>query len=182
MNDDELPEYVRELTYRAIATELKIGKDNLIASPEAKAKVHRCLMIVKAIADNQTLDGAVDDLIAMLSESGNVVSRKAIQREVNACYDTFNIEIAGIERMFEMHRKKFESKDIWDFLRSRVPVGCEYEDDWLHAADAWILRGEKLDLILGTAEICSFSNPADQAKSVHRIIKTKATKRKNPKS
>ena len=182
MNHKELPEYVKELIYRAIATKLKIRKEDLFVSPEAKSKVDHCLIVVKAIADSKmpTLDGAVNNVLAIYSARGEVVSRRVIERDVNNFYETFSNEIAGIERMNEMHRLKIEASAIWDFLRSRIRVGNEYEDEWLEAADAWILRGEKRHIELGTAEICSFSNPEDQAKFVQQVIEIEAAKRKTP--
>jgi len=161
MNRDELPQYAKELIRRAIATKLKIRRGHLIASSDAQAAVDRCLAAVKAIADNQTLDGAIDDLLEIrLGRCGGVV-RQDIQREVEACYNTFKVEIAGVERMYEMNRRNMEPKVIWDFLRCRVPVGNEYDDDWLRVADAWILRGEVIQLPLGTANIYSITGDTD---------------------
>jgi hypothetical protein len=175
VNKDELPENVKKLISRAIATKLRIRKDRLMTSVEAKAKVDRCLMIVTAIADNQTqkLDDVVSDLMQLYLGRGEVVSRRLIQREVNKCNEDFNTEIAGIERMREMMRMKIDSKikAIWEFLRSRVHVSSEYEEDF-ESADAWILRGER------TATICSFPNPEDEAEFVQQTIEMEA-KRKN---
>ena len=177
MNKNELPENVKKLISRAIATKLKIRRDHLTTSLEAKAKVDRCLMIVTAIADNHTqkLDDVVNDLMEIYSARSEVVSRGIIQREVNECDESFNTEIAGIERMREMMRTKIDckTKAIWEFLRSRVQVGAEYEED-LESADAWILRGER------TATICSFPNPENEAEFVQQIIDIETAKRQKP--
>jgi hypothetical protein len=176
MKMDELPENVKKLISRAIATKLKIRRNDLIALPEIKAKVDRCLMMVIAIADNQThkLDDIANDLMGIYSARGDVVSRRAILREVDECYTNFNAEISGIEQMRKMSRMKIDSKTkaIWEFLRSNVPIGSEYEED-LQAADAWILRGER------TATIFSFPNTNDEAEFVQQIIEIEASKRKN---
>ena len=176
MNNDELPENVKKLISRAIATKLKIRRDHLTTSLEAKTKVDRCLMIVTAIADNQTqqLDDVVNDLMKINSTRGEVTSRRAIEGEVNECYEAFNTEIAGVGRMREMMRLKidFKAKAIWEFLRSEVHIASEYEDD-LQSADACILRGER------TATLCSFPNPEDEAEFVQQIIEKEVAKRKN---
>jgi hypothetical protein len=182
MNHEELPEYVKGLIYRAIATKLKIGRHQLARSPEAQAKVNRCLVTVKGIAEAKTLNEAVDRLLKMHSEGGDAISPKAIVREVNECYETFNTEIAGVERMHEMNRMQIDSKSkaIWECLRANVPISSDYEDDWLQAADAWILRGEKLNVVLGTATICSFPNPEDESEFVRGLIQAEVAKRKAP--
>jgi hypothetical protein len=182
MNKDELPEYAKALIYRAIATKLQITRDHLVSSLEAQAKVDRCLLTVKAIADNKTLNGAVDNLLKIYSGCGEIISRRAIVKDVNQCYEKFNTEIASIESMLDMNRRNMEPKDIWDFLRSRVPIGSEYEDDWLQAADAWILRGENRAPVIGTGILYSFSNPEDEGAFVREIIEMQAPKRKNPKA
>ena len=161
MNRDQLPQYAKELIRRAVATKLKIQRDHLIASPDAQAAVDRCVANVKAIADHQTLDGAIDEILAARTQSGTDVSRKEVQREIEACYNTFNIEIAGVERMHEMNRRNMEPKDMWDFLRCRVPIGPEYDDEWMRVADAWILRGEVIHLPLGTATVYSTTTEMD---------------------
>ena len=180
MNHEELPEYVKELIYRAIATKLKIRRSQLARSPKAQAKVNRCLVTVKAIAETNTLNEAVDHLLKTHSEEGGAISPKAIVREVNECYETFNTEIAGVERMHEMNRMQIDSKTkaIWEYLRANVPISSDYEDDWLQAADAWILRDEKLNVVLGTATICSFPNPEDEAGFVQGHIQAEVAKRK----
>jgi len=182
MNHEELPEYVKGLIYRAVATKLNIRKHQLARSPKCQAKVNRCVVTVQAIAESKTLDEAVDRLLKMRSEDGDTISRRGIARQVNECHGTFGAEIAGVERMHEMNRLQIESKSaaIWGFLRANVPIGSDYEDDWLQAADAWILRGEKLDLALGTATICSFANPEDEAEFVQEIIEAQVARRKVP--
>jgi hypothetical protein len=152
---DQLPEYAKELIRRAVATKLKIRLHDLVASPHAQAAVDRCVAAVKAIADHKTLDGAIDEIFAVRSDREAGVSRSEIQREIEACYNTFKIEIAGIERMHEMNRRNMDPKDMWDFLRSRVPIGAEYDDEWMRVADAWILRGEVIRLPLGSATVYS---------------------------
>jgi hypothetical protein len=154
----------------------------LARSPKAQANVNRCLVTVKAIAESKTLDEAVDRLLKMRSEDGNSSPRRAIVREVNECSETFNTEIAGVERMYEMNRLRIDSKSkaIWECLRANVPISSEYEDDWLQAADAWILRGEKLNVVLGTATICSFPNPEDESEFVRGLIQAEVVKRKAP--
>ncbi|MEI6297475.1 MAG: hypothetical protein WCO84_07630 [bacterium] len=178
MDHEQLPEYVHELIYRAIATKFKIGKQQLASSPEAQAKVSRFIMAVKAIAEADTLNEAVARLLKMHSLGVDSISHEAITQEVNECYEAFAAEIAGVERMHEMNRLKIDSKSaaIWEYLRANVRLGSEYEDDWLQAADAWILRGEKLKVELGTATICSFQSPADEMEFVQEVIQAQNTK------
>jgi hypothetical protein len=180
MSKDELLEYVKELLRRAIATTLKIEKEHLVITPNAQAAVERCLITVIAIAENDGLDGAIDDLCQMRSALGETISRKDVQKEVEACYNTFRVEVDGLTIMRKITRLQTKSEDLWTVLRERVPIGSEYNDDWIHAADAWSLRGEKLDTVLRTAKICSFSNPEDEAAFVQRITEMEAAKRKNP--
>ncbi len=161
MNRDQLPQYAKELIRRAVATKLKIPRDHLSASPDAQAAVDRCVAGVKAIADHKTLDGAIDEIFAARSQSEAEVPRKDIQREIEACYNTFNVEIAGVERMHEMNRRNMEPKDMWDFLRCRVPIGPEYDDEWMRVADALILRGEVIHMPLGTATVYSATTNMD---------------------
>ena len=180
MNRDELLEYVKEFLRRAIATTLKIEKEHLVTTPKAQDAVERCLIAVIAIAENDGLDGAIDDLCRRHSALGETVSRKDVRKEVEACYNSFRVEVDGLTTMRTITRSQTESKVLWTVLRERVPIGSDYDDDWLQAADAWILRGEKLDKVLGTATICSFSNPDDEATFVRRLIEMEVAKRINP--
>jgi hypothetical protein len=180
MNRDELLEYVKEFLRRAIATRLKIEKEHLFTTPKAQAAVERCLITVIAIAENDGLDGAIDDLGRRHLTLGETVSRKDVRKEVEACYNTFRVEVDGLTTMRKITRPQTESKVLWTVLRERVPIGSDYDDNWVQAADAWILRGEKLDTVLGTATICSFLNPGDEAEFVQELIQTEVAKRKIP--
>lgn len=179
MNKDELLEYVKEYLRRSIATTLKIEKDHLANTPNAQAAVERCLITVMAIADNDGLDGAIDDLCQKHSALSKTVSRRDVRKEVEACYNTFRVEVDGLSTMHKITRLQTKSKDIWIVLRERVPIdNSEYDDDWLQTADAWLIRGEKSDTVLGTAKIYSFTNPEAEAKFVQRIIEMEAAKHK----
>jgi hypothetical protein len=149
----QLPHYAKELIRRAVATKLKIRRDYLIRSDDAQAAVDRCVANVKAIADHETLDGAIDEIFAARSRQEPNISRRDIQQAIEACYNTFGTEIAGIERMHQINHMNFDPKDMWDFLRCRVPIAPEYDDERIRVADAWLLRGEIVHLPLGSAEL-----------------------------
>lgn len=180
MKQDELLEYVKEFLRRAIATTLKIERNHLVTTPNAQAAVERCLITVIAIAENDGLDAAVDDLCRRRSAIGEKISCQDARKEVEASYNTFRVEVGGLTTMRKIIRAQTKPKDLWTVLRERVPIGGEYDDGWVQAADAWIIRGEKFDKILGTAKIYSFSNPDDEAAFVQQIIEMEAAKRKNP--
>lgn len=101
--------------------------------------------------------------MAARSEREANASRHEIQREIEACYNTFSVEIAGVERMHEMNRRNMEPKNMWDFLRCRVPIGPEYDDDWMRVANAWILRGERILLPVGSVSVYSVVTNSDSA-------------------
>jgi hypothetical protein len=150
MEMPELIRYVDDFMRRAIATGLGITKKQLQGSTDLREKIEHFLVTVKAIAATPTNDDAVAALLQLAKEP---TSRNAVICDVNHCYEVLNPVIAGFEHLLDMHRRKMEPKIIWDYLRSRVSISNEFEDDWLRSADAWIIRGEVIHVPLGTAKI-----------------------------
>ena len=104
MNKNELFEYVKEFLRRAIASTLKIERGDLATRPDAQAAVERCLITVMAIAANDGLDGAIDDLRRRHATLGEVVRREDVLKEVEACYNTFRVEVDGLTTMHKITR------------------------------------------------------------------------------
>jgi len=143
METPELVAYVDDFMCRAIATNLHLRRSALVGSAALQGRVDADLVTVKAIATTPTGDDAV---AALLQLAIRPTTRGEVIGDVNACYEKFGVVIAGYERLLEMLRHKIEPSAIWNFLRSRVPIAPEYEDDGLRAVDAWILRGEPIQV------------------------------------
>jgi hypothetical protein len=149
----ELQGYAEELFRRAIASTLKIPRHVLLKSPEKQTLVEHCLSSVIAVATYPTLEAAASKIVATKAAAGEDFALADAKKHVDAVCDQLPLPIAGFERMLEMGRHRIEPKDIWDFLRCRVPIAPEYDDDWMRVADAWILHGERILLDLGTANV-----------------------------
>jgi hypothetical protein len=149
----ELQKYAEELFRRAIASALKIPRHVLLKSPEKQTLVEHCLASVIAIATHPTLEAAARHIIATKAAAGEAFALADALKHVDAVYERLNLPIAGVERMREMGQRGMEAKYIWDFLRCRVPISPEYDDDWMRVADDWLLRGESIRLDLGTASV-----------------------------
>lgn len=186
MNTDELLPYVKELLRRAIATTLKVPQSHFASSPQAQAAVSQCLTNVMAIGYNESLDAATDDLLGMRSALGANISRPELRREIEATSNTFPVEIAGFARMHEMNRRNVEAKEIWAFLRAEVPIGPEYDDEWLRAVDWNISRSGNIPSASpSTASDSPFAGePEDEEAFIRRVSgmdqpKTQRNKRRN---
>lgn len=123
-----------------------------MSSAELQEKVERYLVTVKAIAATPTNNDAID---ALMKLSTKPTTREQLVADVQTCYEKLSLEIAGFEHIIPMLSRRAEPPVIWDFLRSRVSVGAEFDDEWLQSADAWILRGEVIQVPLGTARFYS---------------------------
>jgi len=152
MDTTELIRYVDDLMRRAIASDLKIRRKDLVSSPELQERVEHFLITVKAISATPTNDDAVDALVGLVKKPA---SRASLAADVTTAYEKLYLEIAGFERLLEMLKLKMGPAVIWDFLRTRVPIGAEFDDEWLASADAWILRGKVIHVPLGQATIYS---------------------------
>ena len=152
MESTELLKYIDDFMRRTIASHLKVRRHDLLSSAELQEKVERYLVTVKAIAATPTTNDAIDALMKLGTKP---TTRGRLVADVETCYEKLNLEIAGFEHILPMLRRRAEPRVIWDFLRSRVSVGTEFDDEWLQSADAWILRGEVIQVPLGTATFYS---------------------------
>ena len=143
---DELLDYVKEFMRRAIATALKIPRHELAGSIESQSAVTQSLTTVMSIGYNESLDAASDELHTMRSMLGQSASLAETQKHVQACYNTLREPISGFERYHELNQRQMSTRAIWDWLRSRITIAMDYQDSWLSVADAWIFRGERLEL------------------------------------
>ena len=150
MDTPELVKYVDDFMRRAIASHLKIRRKDLFASTALQEQVKHYLITIKAIAATPKNDDAVDALMELTQKP---TSRARLIRDIEICYEKLSLEVAGYERMLEMLRLELGQVAIWDFLRSRVPIGSEFDDDWIRSADAWILRGEAIPVPMGSVEL-----------------------------
>lgn len=143
ISQEELQGYAEELFRRAIATTLKIRPSVLKTSPEKQELVEHCLRSVIAIGSHPTLEAAAEYLVESNDLVGTSFTMDEAIAHVNEVYDKFPLPIAGVERMLEMRKHPVELKDIWDFLRCRIRISPEHDDDWMRTVDMWILHGQK---------------------------------------
>jgi hypothetical protein len=176
MSRDEFLEYAKEFLRRSIAKTLKIEKQLLIEDVKAQTAVERCLVTVMTIAKYKALDEAIAELWQRYSSGGEPIPRRDVEREVNACYNTFRVEVDGLTTMHQITRPLTEPKELWSVLRERIPLEGEYDDDWIQVADAWILRGETLNKVVGTATLKSFINAEDEAAFVEHLLRLQDNK------
>src|SRR5581483_1511951 len=114
MDTTELIRYVDDLMRRAIASDLKIRRKDLVSSPELQERVEHFLITVKAISATPTNDDAVDALVGLVKKPA---SRASLAADVTTAYEKLYLEIAGFERLLEMLKLKMGPAVIWDFLR-----------------------------------------------------------------
>ena len=135
---DQLIDDFKEFLRRAIAGRLQIDKSTYDESLDAEDLVNQCLLTVIAIGNREALDDAIRDIQIMRSITGDgITDRKAVRSEVESCYEKFRLEVEGVTRFNELSKlSNFESKDIWEFLRTNVPVTSGHDDGELQKIDA----------------------------------------------
>ncbi len=127
MTKDELLEKVKELLRFSIATKLKIKASDYSTSLDTKTAVQRCVTVVMAIGCNKALDSAVDDLCELFGAFSSYVDRSKFEDEVEACYNTFRLEVAAFTNMHELNQLNVVPKDIWNVVSAPLDFDESYD-------------------------------------------------------